>query len=212
MFSRNIYHLFFSSKYYLNATLLRIGEGYDGVYPALVTYEDALDYRCNHLRLDRWNGCCMRVSDARADLMFFFPTLIAKEKRLWEIIRTLDNDGVLICTNASSPDRALLSHELIHACYADNSRYRNKVNKIVPEEPYKRMLRELDYADVSGYKDEANAYTLTGWPKKVGRAKRPAVVEKKLFDLFEQEFKLDMRNKANWKRLYEHVHPLGCMV
>lgn len=179
----NIYLLVFPTKYYLNATMMRLQEYYESAFSEIrgkyFTHEQYMDAYAdrfgNFTYFSDWSG-----TNTPGNVVYEWQRLFArsvdnvfseKEKILLDILsdpldyfHLHDDKFYVIATFDAEGNDNIINHELCHAMYYLNNSYRKKMNNHLKtferRDELGDCLKKLSYAD-NVIDDEIQAYMAT---------------------------------------------------
>jgi hypothetical protein len=195
------FHFEFKTQHDLCMTFVRLQEFYEspnkrfrGQYFTLdeyidwycVTYNKSFDY------MTRWLGFNVPGNIVLKFYNIFYDEFRDKEEELFAVFDTLEIENFdkpdkfyFIGTFEKSKDKSVLAHELRHARFYLNKKYRAAITKAVKQYKLKGLYRELTRLGYTRYVhvDEIQAYVLTGLRDTMIETKEITKLRKSLFEI-----------------------------
>ncbi|MBI4458121.1 ABC transporter ATP-binding protein [Candidatus Uhrbacteria bacterium] len=208
-----IYHLSFPNYYLMCATMARFQEHYEsprlnGKVFDFETFADAYAKKHDDIfsYYDDWAGYNFPSTVLKPFFAGAFSPLSRKEKAVLKGFRGLRGRFYVIAS--TKKDKDSIAHEMVHALFWLNRKYRREVVDYLEKQPLKRVRRRLEkklnYAP-KVHLDEINAYVLTGLVddlKGLGLKKH----RRKLLKLFVRHFDVSPRTKKGMRKLLKRIH------
>lgn len=167
----NIYHVKFATTYDMCSTLMRFSEFYENpVFKNKVIELDTFKkwYRQYHKKkiftYNRdWTGFNIPVFNIKKFSELNELNLI--EQKFISLLKGISKNAYIIATSKSS-ESSVFKHEMAHAVFETNKKYRSIVSGLVTKHIYYNKI--VKYLKKSGYHkgmyvDEAHAYTLENY-------------------------------------------------
>ena len=197
MKNSQILHVQFPNQYLLTSTMMRFQEFYESPNPKFrgkyFTHEQYMDWyaqdnKGNMSYFTDWSGFNI-PGETLFDWWAYSQKISTKEDKLYRmVISNIDYDKpfYLIATYKGGKS-SILDHEIMHALYYLKPDYRKAVNKLLAKYNLKSFYKVLaSYGYTSKvFKDEAQAYILTGLTPELAKIPKLLQLEYELKDLAE---------------------------